>query len=370
MENDQTFMQLALDLAAGARGNTNPNPLVGAVLVKDGVLVGTGLHRKAGEPHAEVHALRMAGELARGATLYVTLEPCAHYGKTPPCADFVKASGVTRVFIAMQDPNPAVAGRGIQLLRDAGITVEVGLLEAQARLLNERFIHNMRAKRPFVVSKVAMTLDGKIATANGHSKWVTGEEARQQGHQLRHEMDAILVGIGTVLADNPRLTTRLTNRKGKNPIRIILDSSLQTPLSSHVANTKEAQTIIVTSHEASEEREQLLIAQGVEIIRVTENDQGLHLDEILANLYLRGITDVLVEGGSTVNSSFLRAALIDKFIVYIAPKIIGGAHSLSPFGGTDVLTMDAAVPLDFSAIQKIGDDLCLVAYPQRRDDYA
>ena len=212
MKNDQYYMQLALDLAASAKGKTNPNPLVGAVIVKDGSIVGTGLHRKAGEPHAEVHAFRMAGEHAKDATLYVTLEPCSHFGKTPPCANLVKESGVKRVVVAMQDPNPSVAGRGINLLRDAGIEVEVGVLEEQARRLNERFIHNMLTSRPFVISKFAMTLDGKIATYSGHSQWITGEEARENVHELRNEVDAILVGIGTVLKDNPALTTRLKER--------------------------------------------------------------------------------------------------------------------------------------------------------------
>ncbi|MGE7023511.1 bifunctional diaminohydroxyphosphoribosylaminopyrimidine deaminase/5-amino-6-(5-phosphoribosylamino)uracil reductase RibD [Solibacillus cecembensis] len=368
MQNDQTYMQLALDLATSARGNTNPNPLVGAVIVKDGVIVGTGLHRKSGEPHAEVHAFRMAGEHAKGATLYVTLEPCSHFGKTPPCANLVKESGVTRVLIAMKDPNPSVAGRGIQLLRDAGIEVEVGLLEEQARRLNERFIHNMLTNRPFVISKFAMTLDGKIATANGHSKWITGEAARKHVHELRHEMDAILVGVGTVLADNPQLTTRLDDRNSKSPVRIILDSALQTPLTSHVANTTDAKTIIVTSLEAPKEKAQSLVAQGVEVLRVGKNEGGLNIEEMLTQLYERGITDILVEGGGAINASFLRAGFIDKFIVYIAPKVLGGEHSINPFRGEDVSSMDAAMQLNFSDVQKIGDDLCLIAYPQKRDE--
>lgn len=254
MNVDEKYMQLALDLAASAKGNTNPNPLVGAVIVKNGVIVGTGLHRKAGEPHAEVHAFRMAGEHAQGATLYVTLEPCSHYGKTPPCANLVKESGVSRVVVAMQDPNPTVAGRGIQLLQEAGIVVEVGVLEQQARRLNERFIHNMLTKRPFVISKFAMTLDGKIATHTGHSKWVTGEAAREDVHHLRHEVDGILVGVGTVIADNPSLTTRLKEGYGKNPTRIIIDSSLRTPDHANVLNTEDAPTILVCSDDVSQER--------------------------------------------------------------------------------------------------------------------
>ena len=237
MKNDIEFMKLALDLAATAKGKTNPNPLVGAIIVKDGVIAGTGLHRKAGEPHAEVHAFRMAGDYAKGATLYVTLEPCSHYGKTPPCAILVKESGVRRVVIAMKDPNPHVAGRGIKLIAEAGIEVEVGVLEEQAKRLNERFIHNMIHDSPFVISKIAMTLDGKLVAHKGHSKWITGEQSRETVHLLRNEVDAILVGIGTVLADDPHLTTRLSEG-GKNPIRIILDSDLRTPIDANIMNDR------------------------------------------------------------------------------------------------------------------------------------
>lgn len=251
MNNDQYYMKLALDLAASAKGKTNPNPVVGAVIVKDGVIAGTGIHRKAGEPHAEVHAFKMAGDYAKDATLYVTLEPCSHYGKTPPCANLVKESGVRRVVVATQDPNPEVAGRGISILRDAGIEVEVGVLEKEAQRLNERFIHNMITNRPFVISKYAMTLDGKLATHTGHSKWITGEESRHSVHLLRDEVDAILIGIGTVLADNPSLTTRLPEGGGKNPIRIILDSELRVPLDANVVQVSDAKTVIVTQENAS-----------------------------------------------------------------------------------------------------------------------
>lgn len=365
MQTDQQYMQLALDLAKSAKGNTNPNPLVGAVLVKNGVIVGTGLHRKAGEPHAEVHAFHMAGEHAKGATLYVTLEPCSHFGKTPPCANLVKESGVTRVVVAMEDPNPSVAGRGIQLLREAGIDVEVGVLEAEANRLNERFIHNMLLHRPYIVSKFAMTLDGKIATASGHSQWITAPAARRDVHELRHEMDAILVGVGTVLKDNPQLTTRLDDRVVKHPVRIILDSKLQTPLFSHVANTEIAQTIIVTSMDAEDVKARALEAQGVKILRVAQLETGLELEGVLHALYSEGITDILVEGGGAVNASFLRAGLIDKYLVYIAPKVLGGEHSITPFRGTDVETMDAALQLDFANVEKIGDDLRIIAYPKK-----
>lgn len=367
MQNDQYYMQLALDLAASARGNTNPNPLVGAVIVKKGVIVGTGLHRKAGEPHAEVHAFRMAGEHAKGATLYVTLEPCSHFGKTPPCANLVKDSGVTRVVVAMQDPNPEVAGRGINLLREAGIEVEVGVLEQEANRLNERFIHNMLTARPFIVSKFAMTLDGKLATATGHSQWITGDTARADVHQIRHEMDGILVGVGTVLADDPMLTTRLADFEGKNPVRIILDSTLKTPLNAQVANTKNARTIIVCANEVNAEKIAQLQEHGVELIQVAQNAAGLDLEEALQALYKMGITDILVEGGGNINASFLRMGLIDKYMVYVAPKVLGGRNSVTPFTGEDVEYMDAAELLQFTAVDMYGEDIRITAYPKRGD---
>ena len=363
MKNDQYYMQLALDLAASAKGKTNPNPLVGAVIVKDGSIVGTGLHRKAGEPHAEVHAFHMAGEHAKDATLYVTLEPCSHFGKTPPCANLVKESGVKRVVVAMQDPNPSVAGRGINLLRDAGIDVEVGVLEAQARRLNERFIHNMLTSRPFVISKFAMTLDGKIATYSGHSQWITGEEARRNVHELRDEVDAILVGIGTVLKDNPALTTRLQERTGKNPIRIVLDRELRTPLDAQIVQTDAAKTIIVTA-EDHQHKASAFESLGVELLYVPVIDHKLDLHVMLDELYKRGITDLLVEGGGEVNASFLRNGLIQKFLVYVAPKVLGGRHSITPFKGDDIETIDAAMLLQFAEVDKVGEDLRITAYPK------
>lgn len=364
MNNDHYFMKLALDLAATAKGKTNPNPLVGAVIVKDGMIVGSGLHRKAGEPHAEVHAFRMAGEHAKGATLYVTLEPCSHFGKTPPCANLVKESGIRRVVIAMKDPNPLVAGRGIKLIEEAGIEVEVGVLEEEARRLNERFIHNMVHGTPFVISKVAMTLDGKIAAYNGHSKWVTGDESRQKVHYLRNEVDGILVGIGTVLADDPMLTTRIPEG-GKNPVRIIIDSNLRTPLEAKITDCSEAQTWIFAKDGVDQEKETALLTKGVQVFSAPAKDDGLDLSFVLKQLLELGITDVLVEGGSEVNGSFLREGLINKFLIYVAPKVLGGRHSLTPFTGNDVETMDMAVAVDFNSVEHVGNDLLITAYPKQ-----
>lgn len=365
MKNDEYYMNLALELAQTAKGKTNPNPLVGAVIVNNGMIVGSGLHRKAGEPHAEVHAFRMAGEHAKGATLYVTLEPCSHYGKTPPCAELVKNSGVSRVVIAMKDPNPLVAGRGIQLLEDAGIEVQVGVLEAQAAKLNERFIHNMVHKRPFVIAKTAMTLDGKLAAYNGHSKWVTGEESRKTVHYLRNEVDAILVGIGTVLADNPMLTTRI-EEGGKNPVRIVLDSNLRTPLDAHITDCRDAQTWIFAKEGADAAKAEALKAKGVQVHYVQGSETGLDLESILHVLFENGITDVLVEGGSEVNGAFLRNGLIDKFLIYVAPKVLGGRHSLTPYTGADAESMDEAVMVEFDSVERIGQDLLITAYPKTK----
>lgn len=352
------YMKLALQLANSARGNTNPNPLVGAVIVKDGVIVGTGMHRKVGEPHAEVHAFNMAGEQAKGATLYVTLEPCSHYGKTPPCALRVKESGVARVFVAMQDPNPSVAGRGIALLREAGIDVEVGLLEQEALKLNERFIHNMLTNRPFIRAKYAMTLDGRIATHTGDSKWITADAAREDVHRIRHEVDGILVGINTVLADNPSLTTRLPEGYGKNPTRIIFDTHLRTPLLAHVCND-EAPTIFVVGTDVTAEQKAPYEQLGKQVITAGET-----LAQTLETLYEMGITDVLVEGGGAIHSTFIRAQLVNQYIIYIAPKLLGGAHAISPVTGLDVDFMREAIDVRFASCDMIGDDLKIIAYPK------
>jgi diaminohydroxyphosphoribosylaminopyrimidine deaminase / 5-amino-6-(5-phosphoribosylamino)uracil reductase len=364
MRTDQYYMNLALELAATAKGKTNPNPLVGAVIVKNGMVVGSGLHRKAGEPHAEVHAFRMAGEHAKDATLYVTLEPCSHYGKTPPCAELVKSSGVSRVVIAMEDPNPLVAGRGIKILQDAGIEVEVGVMEQEARLLNERFIHNMVTGTPFIISKVAMTLDGKLATYNGHSQWITGSEARESVHRLRSEMDGIMVGIGTVLADNPQLTTRLPEG-GKNPIRIILDTKLRIPLDANVVNTSDAQTLVVTGEDVDLEKVAVLKEKGVEFIKAPVTDSGLDLSIVLSGLFKIGITDILLEGGSNLNGAFLKAGLINKYLIYVAPKLLGGRHSKTPFAGEDSESMNEALNVKFHSIEHYGKDICITAYPEK-----
>ncbi|WP_127596398.1 bifunctional diaminohydroxyphosphoribosylaminopyrimidine deaminase/5-amino-6-(5-phosphoribosylamino)uracil reductase RibD [Paenibacillus lautus] len=363
MKSDQHFMRLALDLAGTASGKTNPNPVVGALIVKDGQVVGAGVHRKAGEPHAEVHAFQMAEGYTEGATLYVTLEPSSQFGKTSPCIELVLNSGIARVVVAMQDPNSKVAGRGIQLLRENGIEVDVGVLEKEAELLNERFVHNMSKRRPFIISQVAMTLDGKIATSTGHSKWVTCDETQLVVHKLRNKVDAILVGINTVLADDPLLTTRLPEESGKNPIRVILDSNLRLPEDAKVTDCSVAKTWVVTKADADPERVHMLQQKGIEVLFVPVNRFGLDLHALSEMLYQRGVTDLLVEGGSEVNGSFLRANLIDKWMIYIAPKVLGGRQSFSPYGGTDLELMDDALRVKIHSVQQIGEDICITAYP-------
>lgn len=358
------YMRLALELAARARGRTAPNPLVGAVVVKDGKIIGQGYHQKAGTPHAEVHALREAGTKARGSTMYVTLEPCSHYGRTPPCSKAVIEAGLAEVYVAMQDPNPKVAGRGIQQLRAAGIKVEVGLLSEEARRLNEIFIKYITTKRPFVLLKTAMTLDGKIAARTGHARWITGPEARNTVHQIRDEYDAILVGVNTVIADDPELTCRLPGGEGHDPVRLILDSRARMPLNARALQfDSPAPTIIVTTDLAPEENLTGLKAAGAEVITVPCLGGRVDLPELLAELGRREISSLLVEGGAEVSAAFLSGALVDKVLWFIAPKIVGGRDAPGPVGGIGRERMDEALVLRDITWGQAGSDIYVEGYP-------
>lgn len=357
---DLEYMKLAVSLAGAAAGQTSPNPQVGAVLVKDNQIIGMGAHLKAGEPHAEVHAIKMAGEKARGAILYVTLEPCSHYGKTPPCSNLVIDSGIKKVFIASRDPNPLVAGAGMKRMREAGVEVEIGLLEAEAAELNQVFFHYMNTGLPYVTLKSAISLDGKIATASGESKWITGEEARKDVHQFRHTHDAILVGVNTVIKDNPSLTTRIAGG-GKNPIRIILDSHLRTPLDSAVITDGLAETILVTGSEADQKLVQQFRKTGVDVISL--DSQKVGIKEMLKRLGERGISSVYVEGGAQIHGSFLKAKAFQQVITYIAPKLIGGRTAPSSFGGEGIERIEEAISLDIKEVKQIGKDLRIIAVP-------
>jgi len=356
---DENFMREALRIARHAEGRTSPNPLVGAVVVRDGKIIAEGWHRQAGTPHAEVHALNMAGKLACGATLYVTLEPCSHFGRTPPCAEKIIAAGIKRVVAAMSDTNPKVAGRGFEILKNAGIEVEVGLLEDEARKLNEIFLKWITQKLPFVTLKFACSLDGKIATVGGESQWISGLESRKFSHHLRDINDAILVGVGTVLADNPSLTTRLVN--GKNPVRVIVDSHARTPLNSNVVADKSARTIIAVTSNALDEKISALKNHGVEIITAGGGER-VDLKILMRSLAEREITSVLVEGGGTVHFSMLKENLVDKVLAFVAPKIIGGATALTAVEGAGFVKLSDAVNLKNFTATQLGEDFLLSGY--------
>ena len=354
--NDEIYMNEALKIAANARGRTSPNPLVGAVIVKDNRIIAEGWHRQAGTPHAEINALNMAGDLAKDSTLYVTLEPCSHFGRTPPCANAIVNAGIKKVVIAMTDPNPKVAGRGIEILKNFGIEVEIGILEEQARRLNEVFIKWITTQKPFVTLKTAMSLDGKIATATGQSQWITSEESRRKVHELRDINDAIMVGIGTVLADNPSLTTRIDG--GKNPIRIIVDSQLRTPINANVIVDGQAKTIIATTKNAPTDKVEALKKSGVEII-FCGDDRRVDLNILMNELASREITSIFVEGGGTLNFSLLENHLVDKFFAFIAPKIIGGREALTSVEGDGFSDLNKAINLKNITTEMIGEDILI-----------
>ncbi|MDN4594143.1 bifunctional diaminohydroxyphosphoribosylaminopyrimidine deaminase/5-amino-6-(5-phosphoribosylamino)uracil reductase RibD [Polycladomyces subterraneus] len=361
MEHHEKWMRLALHLARSAEGQTSPNPLVGAVAVKNGRLIGMGAHLRAGTPHAEVHALDMAGPEAAGSTLYVTLEPCNHYGRTPPCTEKVIASGVKTVVIGSKDPDPRVAGSGIRRLQEAGVEVVMGVLETECLRLNEAYFHHRRTGRPFITLKTASTLDGKIATHTGHSRWVTGEAARAEVHRLRHIHDAIMVGVGTVLADKPRLTTRLPGG-GRNPIRVVIDSRLRLPLDTPVADVTEAPTWVFCTDERDLNQEEQLRAKGVKIVP-TGPGPRVDLNRVMQVLGEHGVLSVLVEGGGTLNAALLREQLVDKVIAFVAPKLLGGQNSPTSVEGQERETMAEAIHLRDLEVQRFGEDLCVIGYP-------
>ena len=356
---DEKYMRLAMQLAGNAIGRTSPNPLVGAVIVKDNRVVGCGWHRKAGTPHAEVHALNQAGELAQGADVYVTLEPCAHYGKTPPCAKALVEAKVKNVYGGLLDVNPKVAGKGFKILEDAGIHVEYGFLQDELRKQNEVFFKWIEHKKPFVVLKAAMTLDGKIATATGQSKWITNETSRAYGYKLRDIYDGIMVGINTVIEDNPMLTARVDG--GKNPIRIVVDSSLRIDINANVVQDKSAKTIVATTDKADKDKILKLQAQDMDVIVVDkdENDK-VDIEKLLDILGQKNICSILVEGGATLSGSFVAKKLVDKVYFFIAPKIVGGKEAKTPVAGTGILNLQEALALKDIQIEKLEEDILII----------
>ncbi len=372
-QHDISFMEDALKLAEQARGRTSPNPMVGAVLVKDGQIIGKGYHTKAGCPHAEIEALRDASEDPRGATLYVTLEPCCMHGKTPPCTDAIIQAGIIRVVTGMIDPDPRVQGKGIAQLQRAGILVDAGLLEDRARRLNEAFITHTTTGRPFVISKFAMSLDGKIATRTGDSKYITNAASREYVHTLREQVDAILVGIGTVLADNPLLTSRIprSSEHGehvkRNPQRVILDTHLRIPLSASVVQAiSEAHTTIFTGQQAEKGKIAELQARGVGIETVEQDERGtVNLEQVFNVLGNKNVQSVLLEGGADVNGNAYRQRLIDKVLAFIAPMIIGGKDARSPVEGPGIDALRDAIRLSDITIHRFGDDLLIEGYVKK-----
>lgn len=375
-------MKRALRLAARARGRTSPNPMVGCVLVAPssagGVIVGEGYHHRAGLAHAEVEALRAAGDRARGATAYVTLEPCNHHGRTGPCAEALIAAGVARVVVAMADPNPRVRGGGAERLRAAGIPVEVGLCEAEARALNAGFVRWVVSGRPRVTLKAAVTLDGRLAASSGDARWVSGEASRREAHRLRDACDAILVGAGTVRADDPALTTRLDpeargRRRGRTPLRVVLDGRLAIPEAARLVGEG---TLILATEEAPADAEARLRARGVEVLRLPASashqpGEGVRLDlgAVLDELGRRGVLELLVEGGGAVHGAFLAAGLVDRVVVFVAPKLLGDGVPLLtlPAGTAPPAKMADAWRLEGVTVRQLGDDAMIVGDLVRAD---
>ncbi|MBD2869602.1 bifunctional diaminohydroxyphosphoribosylaminopyrimidine deaminase/5-amino-6-(5-phosphoribosylamino)uracil reductase RibD [Paenibacillus arenilitoris] len=363
--NDEYYMRLALELAAKAAGQTGINPVVGCVVVKEGRIVGVGTHLKRGTGHAEVHALQMAGDEAEGATVYVTLEPCSHFGKTPPCCERIIAAKAARVVVASGDPNPQVSGRGIARLREEGIDVTIGVLEQQSRLMNEKFNKYITTKLPFVTLKTASTLDGKIASRSGDSRWVTGAIAREQVHTLRHQHDAIMVGIGTVLADDPLLNTR-ASVPAVDPVRIIVDTSLRLPLEARVVTDRTIRTIVLASCSASSDKIAALTAAGVEVV-VCGSGEKVDLAEGMKKLGELEIGSILLEGGGRLNGAMLEARLIDKIVLYYAAKIVGGAEAPGTFTFPGVDKMADAIALERVQIEMAGEDISVTGYPAYKE---
>lgn len=363
MSSHEFYMDLALYNAKNMKGQTDPNPLVGSVIVNDNRVVGIGTHLKAGEPHAEVHALRMAGDLSRGATIYVTLEPCSHFGRTGPCAQAIIDAGIKKAIVATPDPNPIVSGNGVRMLEEAGIEVIVGVREQEAREMNEVFNKFIVEKTPFVTLKAASTLDGKIATHSLDSKWITSEEARLDVHLLRSQHMAILVGVGTVVEDDPELTARIPN--GRNPLRVVLDSTLRIPLDSKLVTDGIADTWIFTSKQYDADKRKALEALGISIYE-TSSDTQVDVSDVVRVLGEKGISSLFIEGGGTINAAFLENGLIDKVVFYFAPKLVGGKIAPTFIEGTGIEWMKDAIDLRNGEFTKIGKDFKFTGYPEKR----
>ncbi|WP_080146939.1 bifunctional diaminohydroxyphosphoribosylaminopyrimidine deaminase/5-amino-6-(5-phosphoribosylamino)uracil reductase RibD [Marinilactibacillus piezotolerans] len=363
---DKKYMNIALVLAEKGKGFTAPNPLVGAVIIKNEKVIGQGYHQKAGGPHAEVHAINNVAESVEGATMYVTLEPCSHYGKTPPCVDLIIKKKIKRVVVAATDPNPLVSGRGLKKLKEAGIEVTTGVLEQESNHLNEVFNKYITTGFPFVVMKYAMTLDGKIATETGDSKWISSKAARNHAHLLRGYLTGIMVGIDTVLKDDPQLTCRVPGYL--NPTRIVLDSRLRIPEQANLLKDQDhAPTIILTTKKASSEKTKILESRNIEVLTVPELDGRIDLKQAMNVLGERGIDSILLEGGGTLNGAALEAGIVDKVNLYVAPKLIAGEMAISPVRGQGVDNISETFNINKINYQSLGKDLLIEGYLEKRE---
>ena len=366
-EKDRYFMRLALKEARKGLGRTSPNPCVGAVVVKDDRVIAMGYHKKAGEPHAEIKALRKAGLEAAGATLYVTLEPCNHTGRTPPCSHALVAAGIKRVVVGMEDPNPLVNGSGSRYLINRGVDVLSGILAEECREINRPFLKYITASTPWVVMKAGISLDGRITFSKGTSGWITGPKSLQQVHQLRNISDAIMVGVGTVAIDDPSLTTRLARGKGRDPIRIVLDSRLSIPVSAKVLHVDSlASTWIFCGPEANPKKKEVLTALGARVLAVDTGDNGkVDIGQVLAVLGREGVTSVLVEGGAEVHGSLLRNRLVDHVKLFLAPLFVGD-NGIAVVSGMSATTRNDAIHLEKIRYKRLGDDLMIEGHVSYR----
>ncbi|BAX80437.1 riboflavin biosynthesis protein RibD [Labilibaculum antarcticum] len=360
MSKEYQYMQRAFELAKKGIGRVNPNPLVGAVIVRDDKIIGEGYHEFFGGPHAEVNAFRSSTESVEGATMYVTLEPCSHYGKTPPCAEAIVKNKIAKVVIGMLDPNTLVAGKGVKLLEENGIEVEYGFLCEELSHMNRVFLKFIQSKLPYVLMKTAMTLDGKIASKTGDSRWVSNEKSRAYVHQLRNELAGIMVGVDTVIADDPILTTRLENEEARNPVRIVVDSNARIPLESKILNTaNQAKTIVAVTEKADSTKIAEIQELGNAVLIIKSRNGRVDLSDLMVKLGETGVDGILLEGGATLNFSALEAGIVDELMSFIAPKIIGGLTSKSPVGGEGIEFMKDAIELENMKIDQLGNDLML-----------
>ncbi len=367
MTHHETYMKRAIELASKGLGSVNPNPLVGAVIVKDGRIIGEGYHKVFGGPHAEVEAFNHAVEDVEGADMYVTLEPCSHYGKTPPCALKIIEKKIKNVYISQLDPNPLVNHQGVDLLRNAGIRVEYGILESESKKQNEIFLSYIQGKRPFVAMKYAMTIDGKIATYQGDSKWISNEKSRRFVHELRHQYMSIMVGVQTVIDDDPHLDTR-RNELSRNPIRVIIDPNLRTPIDAYVVKTANTQkTIIVTSLDVDQNRLEAYLEKGVEIIK-KEANPFINLDHLMDDLGKLGIDSVLIEGGSYLHGKALDMNIVHKVYAFIAPKIIGSKDAKTAVHGNGILKMSDAIQLKNVTHHILDGDILIEGYIKEQQE--